>query len=59
MTLNVAGLISIVKRKKIGRLIRQNKVDVVCLQETHVKEGGVQVLGSGSSRAYLPRLYFL
>lgn len=39
MTLNVAGLISVVKRKRVGRLIKQHIVDVVCLQEMHVKAG--------------------
>lgn len=45
MTVNVAGLISVVKRKQVARLIRQNRVDVVCLQKTYVKDGESKHLG--------------
>lgn len=44
MTLNVAGLLLVVKRKRIAQMLKQSQADVVCLQKTHIKVGEAKYL---------------
>lgn len=37
-SLNVAGLTNMVKRKHIQKLLRLQRVNLVCLQETHLRK---------------------
>lgn len=37
ISLNVVGLLSIDKHKRIAKYLKQQRADIVCLQETHLK----------------------
>lgn len=37
MSLNVAGLVNLIKCKQIAKYLKEQKADIICLQETHLK----------------------
>lgn len=38
LSLNVAGMLNPLKRQRLAKFIIKEQVDVICLQETHLKE---------------------
>lgn len=44
VSLNAAGLLNMVKRNRLSRFLRQQKVDIICLQETNLKTSEAKFL---------------
>lgn len=44
MSLNVAGLTNLIKRKRIVKDLKKERTSLVCLQETHLKEHKARLL---------------
>lgn len=38
MALNAAGLLNIVKLNRIAKYLKQQKTDILCMQETHLRQ---------------------
>lgn len=39
MTLNVGGLLNLIKHRRLAKLIIKKQMSVICIQETHLKHG--------------------
>lgn len=49
---NVKGLGNPAKRQMVAKVIRSNKIDIVCLEETKLADPDPMILGSIASRKY-------
>lgn len=52
LTLNTAGLNNQIKRKRIGKLLRDEKADLVCHQKTHLRSMAVKYIRQVFSRFF-------
>lgn len=43
VSLNVAGLTNVIKRKRIAKYLKTERASLICLQKTHLKEQEVGV----------------